>query len=85
MGSKPDSQCVQAVPARRARELVIAPRTETMTQKYQTSLELVRDINSATEGSGDVVAARQLSSGDILVIFQGTLEKQRWEVYSEVL
>ena len=84
-GGKPDGQRVQAVPARRARELVVAPGTETATQKHRTSLELVRDINSATDGSGDAVAARRLPSGDVLVAFQGALEKQKWEACSEVL
>lgn len=80
-----DAQRVQAVPARRARELVIAPGTETPTQRHRTSLELVRDINAAIEGSGDVVAARCLPSGDVLVAFQGTIEKQKWEARLEVL
>ena len=70
---------VQPVPARRARELVVAPGTETAIQKHCTSLELVKDINTATGGSGDAVAARRLPSGDVLVAFQGTLEKQKWE------
>ena len=82
---RPDSQRVQPVPARRARELVVAPGTETATQKHRTSLELVRDINSATNGSGDVIAARRLPSGDVLVAFQSVLEKQKWEDRLEVL
>jgi hypothetical protein len=84
-GGKPDGQRVQAVPARRARELVVAPGTETATQKHRTSLELVRDINTVTDGSGDAVAARRLPSGDVLVAFQGALEKQKWEARTEVL
>ena len=77
VGGKPDGRRVQAVPARRSKELVIAPGTETATQKHRTSLELVGDINSATDGSGDAVAARRLPSGDVLVAFQGALEKQK--------
>jgi hypothetical protein len=76
---------VQPVPARRARELVVAPGAETTTQKHRTSLELVRDINDATSGGGDVVAARRLPSGDVLVAFQSALEKQKWEVSSEAI
>lgn len=76
---------IQPVPARRARELVVAPGTETATQKHRTSLELVRDINAATNGSGDAVAARRLPSGDVLVAFQGASEKQKWEARPEVL
>ena len=63
----------------------MAPGAKTATQKHQTSLELVRDINSATDGSGDAIAARRLPSGDVLVAFQGTPEKQKWEACLEVL
>src|SRR6187402_1307993 len=73
VAGRPDAERVQAVPARRARELVIAPGTETPTQRHRTSLELVRDINTAAEGSGDAVATRRLPSGDVLVAFQGQL------------
>jgi hypothetical protein len=76
---------IQPVPARRARELVVAPGTETAMQKHRTSLELVRDINATMDGSGDAVAARRLPSGDVLVAFQGAAEKQKWEACSEVL
>ena len=85
VGRRSDGQRIQPVPARRARELVVAPGTETTAQKQRTSLELVRDINAATDGSGDAIAARRLPSGDVLVAFQGVLEKQKWEVRSEVL
>jgi hypothetical protein len=81
----PEGQRVQPVPARRARELVVAPGAESATQKQRTSLELVRDINTATSGSGDVIAARRLPSGDVLVAFQGVPEKQKWEACPEVL
>jgi hypothetical protein len=84
-GGRPEGQRIRSVPARRARELVVAPGTETTTQKQRTSLELVRDINAATDGSGDAIAARRLPSGDVLVAFQGALEKQKWEARSEVL
>ena len=75
----------QPVPARYARELVVAPGAKSATQKQRTSLELVRDINTATNGSGDVIAARCLPSGDVLVAFQGVEEKQKWEARPEVL
>ena len=67
--NRPDGQRIQPVPARRAKELVVAPGTETPTQKQRTSLELVRDINTTTDGSGEAIAARRLPSGDILVAF----------------
>jgi hypothetical protein len=82
---RPNGQHVQAIPTRRAKELVIAPRTETPTQKHRTSLELVRDINTTTNESSDLVVARRLPSGDVLVVFQGGLEKQKWEARPEVL
>jgi hypothetical protein len=75
---------VQPVPARRARELVVAPGAETPIQRHRTSLELVRDINAATK-SGDVAAARRLPSGDVLVAFQSSPEKQKWEACPEVV
>jgi len=37
-GGKPNGQCVQAVSICRARELVVAPGTEIVTQKHRTSL-----------------------------------------------
>ena len=82
---RPDCQRVQPVPARRARELVVGPGAESATQKQRTSLELVRDINTATNGSGEAIAARRLPSGDVLVAFQGVEEKQKWEARPEVL
>jgi len=66
---RPDDQRVYLVPARRARELVVALGAESATQKQKTSLELVRDINTATNSSGDAITARHFLSGDILVAF----------------
>jgi len=74
---RPDGQHVHPVPARRVRELVVAPGAESATQKQRTSLELVRDINTATNGSGDVITARHLLSRDVLITFQGVPEKQK--------
>ena len=37
------------------------------------------------DGSGDTVAARRLPSGDVLFVFQGELEKKKWETRPEVL
>ena len=68
-GRKPNGQYVQAIPAHRARELVVVPKTEIVTQKHRTSLELVRDINGTTNGSSDMVIAKHLSSSNILIIF----------------
>jgi len=68
-------QRVYLVLARRARELVVAPGAESATQKQRTSLELVKDINTTTNGSGDVIIARCFLSGDILMAFQGVPEK----------
>jgi len=82
---RPDGQCVYLVPARRARELVVAPGAESATQKQRTSLELVRDINTTTNGSGDAITARHLLSGDVLMVFQRVPEKQKWEARPEVL
>ena len=56
---------------------MIAPGSKTSSQKQRTSLELVRDINATTDGSGDAIAARRLPSGDVLVAFQGVPEKQK--------
>ena len=82
---RPDGQRVQLIPARRARELVVAPGAEIATQKHWTSLELVRDINSATNKSGNIVAARRLPSSNILVAFHGVSKKQKWKAHLEVL
>jgi len=72
---RPDSQRVYPVPARRARELVIALGAELATQKQRTSLELVRDINTTTNSSRDAIIARRLLSRDILIVFQGVPKK----------
>jgi len=82
---KPNGQHIYPVPIRHARELVIAPEAELATQKQRTSLELVRDINTATNGSGDVIVAKRLLSGDVLVVFQEVPEKQKWEACPEIL
>jgi len=74
---RPKGQCIYPVPARHARELVVAPGAESATQKQRTSLELVRDINTVTNGSGDAIVARCLLSGDVLMVFQRVPEKQK--------
>ena len=67
------------VPARRARELVVAPGGESAAQRQRTSNEIVRDVNSALEEEGAVIAARRLPSGDVLITFQGEEGKKKWE------
>jgi len=74
---RPNSQCIYLVPAKYARELVIAPGAELATQKQRTSLELVRDINTITNSSGNVIIARYLLSRDILMVFQRIPKKQK--------
>jgi len=77
VSSKPDNQHIQAIPVHQARELIVVPGTETATQKHRISLELVRDINTITNKSSDMIIARRLPSGDILVTFQDILKKQK--------
>jgi len=66
---RPNGQYIYPVSARRARELVVAPGAESATQKQRTSLELVKDINTIINGSGDTIIARYLLSEDILIAF----------------
>jgi len=75
--SRPDDQHVYPVPARHTRELVVAPGAKSATQKQRTSLELVKDINTATNGSGDTITAKRLLSRDVLMAFQEVPEKQK--------
>jgi len=82
---RPDGQCIHPVSVRHTRELVIAPGAESATQKQRTSLELVRDINTIINGSGDTIIARRYLSGDVLMVFQEVPEKQKWEARPEVL
>jgi len=73
--SRPNSQCIYLVPARYVRELVIAPRAESATQKQRTSLELIKDINTTTNNNRDAIIARYLLSKNILMVFQEVPEK----------
>ena len=66
----PGPDRVKPVPARRSRELIIAPGNETAAQRQRIGKELVQEMNSAL-GKEDVVVARRLPSGDVLTIFQG--------------
>jgi len=74
---RPNSQHIYLVPVRYARELVVAPGAESATQKQRTSLELVKDINTTTNSSGNVIITRHLLSRDVLIVFQGVPEKQK--------
>ena len=54
-----------AVPARRQREVVVKPGKETTEQKNRNGKELVEQIQG--KGGKEVVAARRLASGDVVV------------------
>jgi hypothetical protein len=66
----PSLDRAKPVPTRQSRELIIVPGNETMAQRQRVGKELVQEMNSAL-GKKDVVAARRLSSGDVLTTFQG--------------
>ena len=72
------------VPARRSRELVVAPGAESSSQKQRTGPELIRDINSELQCEA-VVAARRLPSGDTLITFENDDSKKRWAKSSTVI
>jgi hypothetical protein len=65
------------VPARRSRELIVAPGAESPSQKQRTGPELVRDLNSKLQCE-TIVAARRLPSGDTLITFDGDDSKKKW-------
>lgn len=74
----PQAQGEMPVPARRSRELVIAPGTETTAQKQRSGREIVRDVNEKIQCEA-VVAARRLPSGDTLLTFEGEEAKRKWQ------
>lgn len=74
----PQVQGEMPVPARRSRELVIAPGTETTAQKQRSGREIVRDVNKMIQCES-VVAARRLPSGDTLLTFEGEEAKKKWQ------
>jgi hypothetical protein len=82
--ANPQTEREMPVPARRSREVVVAPGDEDTTQKQRTGPELVRDINTKIQCES-VVAARRLPSGDTLVTFEGEEAKKKWEKDQAVL
>lgn len=72
------SKTEMPVPARRSREVTIAPGGENASQKSRSGRELVRDLNAQLEGE-PVIAARRLPSGDVLVTFATEESKKKWE------
>ncbi len=76
-GLQDHSSRIRPVPARRARELIIASGNEETGKKQRTGRELVRDINTELDCEA-VVAARRLPSGDVLVTFDKEDDKTKW-------
>ena len=68
-GPKVSVDRIAPVPARRAREVIIAPGNEEPRQKQRSGLDIVRDINIELKDQS-VVAARRLPSGDVMVTFE---------------
>jgi len=66
---RPNGQCIYLVLARYTRELIVVLGAKSTTQKQRTSLELVRDINTTTNGSGDTITIKHFPNKDILVVF----------------
>ena len=65
------------VPARRSREVTIAPGTETTAQRQRSGQEIVRDINASIECEA-AIAARRLQSGDTLLTFETEEARKKW-------
>jgi hypothetical protein len=66
------------VPARRSREVTIAPGKETIAQRQRSGQEIVRDINASIECEA-AIAARRLQSGDALLTFEIEEARKKWE------
>lgn len=66
------------VPARRSREVTIAPGKETAVQRQRSGQEIVRDINASIECDA-AIAARRLQSGDTLLTFETEDARKKWE------
>jgi hypothetical protein len=75
---------VAPVPARRAREIIIAPGNEDPTQRRRSGLEIIRDINTELKDRS-VVAARRLPSGDIMVTFKDQQKRDLWAKAPEIV
>jgi hypothetical protein len=72
------------VPARRAREIIIAPGKEEPRQKQRSGLDIVRDINIELQDQS-VVAARRLPSGDVMVTFEDQQKRDLWAKSPEIV
>jgi hypothetical protein len=72
------------VPARRAREVIIAPGNEEPRQKQRSGLDIVRDINIELKDQS-VVAARRLPSGDVMVTFEDQQKRDLWAKGPEIV
>ena len=72
-----DNQYIYPVPTRYTKELIIALKTESTTQKQRISLELVKDINTTINNNKNMIITRYLPSKNILIVFQEIPEKQK--------
>lgn len=63
------------IPSRSYREIVIAPKGETEEQKRRNGRELVEEFQR--NGAKEIVAARRLRSGDILVTTKDKTSKEK--------
>ena len=72
------------VPARRSREVTIAPGKETTVQRQRSGQEIVRDINASIECEA-AIAARRLQSGDTLLTFETEEARRKWEKDPKVI
>ena len=80
-----DGQYIYLIFAKYTRELIIVLKTKSVIQKQRTSLELVKDINTATNNSRDTITIRYLLNKDIFVAFQRIPEKQKQKACLEIL
>ena len=83
-GPKVSGDRIAPVPARRAREIIIAPGNEEPQQKQRSGLDIVRDIN-AELCDQSVVAARRLPSGDVIVTFDNQQKRDQWAKGPEIV
>jgi predicted nucleic acid-binding Zn-ribbon protein len=77
--AKGEADKVIAVPARRAREVVMALGAETEEQKARTNAQVVKDIQEIMKDDKSVVAARRLLTGKVVVTFSQLETKEKWE------
>ena len=83
-GPKVSVDRIAPVPARRAREVIIAPGNEEPRQKQRSGLDIVRDINIELKDQS-VVAARRLPSGDVMVTFEDQQKRDLWVKGPEIV